>query len=484
MDVTDVWKILTEPQFWPFFLAFLGGYVMMNIFLGRKKVKSFTELERILLAFGLGTFVWFCFFLQPFFIANFWFGILGDGVYSVSAGFFCLVTVVFSPVIKLWGPSDEMKKTVKTLMILDIFCLLVLFLVCCMVLFGLPSYPTGILTLIENSWGRFWKYVLFANFFAILGFYLFWAYFIEGVFTTNFSHRRFIKGKLPKFLRYLKNRSSKSALISLLVCALMIMGLLAAPWDLASGFFTPAVHEETQMCLEENSFVVADRIVYLNATWIMDNRIDVVTDTYCAYLTSYLIKPPSFPWGLKEYYIENPSNASFLLEDKPSPHGHYTPALSVNWPKLGIIVPPAVSTTVSYQTGSESEIFREVSSIVLSFADFTEGSFSANLTYYQQVESEGLALVYHDRVLQELEDGNWLETQYIDVENTSNESFYIPGLWYNKLSSANSSQVYNDGKLWVQHGLYRYDGIAMDMGVEPQSTKNITIHIMHTVKPE
>lgn len=107
MDVLDIWQIVSNPQIWPLFLTFVGGYIMMNVFIGHSRLKdSFSELEKILIAFGVGFLFEYFLFFPPVVLANFWYPFLPSDPYVTSAILFCSV----SAAILFYAIYDERKE--------------------------------------------------------------------------------------------------------------------------------------------------------------------------------------------------------------------------------------------------------------------------------------------------------------------------------------------------------------------------------------
>lgn len=236
MNIIDLWQIVANPDLYPLFLTFLGGYVMMNVFFARKKVTdSFSELEKFLVAFGIGSLFEYLLFLPLMSMATFWFPSLNAGIQVSSALLFCLTSVGFLSCV-IYGLSREVviKRTKNTLpLLVGVVSLLMVFI---LIVTNVAHilYANYTLTLISNGWAAFSilsmvSFALFAS-----GVYLIW------VFVLRISHRTLIKPVGNPIVYLLRNK--KAVKRSLIVVGTTVMAaLLIVPLDIQFVLFTPSL---------------------------------------------------------------------------------------------------------------------------------------------------------------------------------------------------------------------------------------------------
>ncbi|MCW4017989.1 MAG: hypothetical protein NWF00_04835 [Candidatus Bathyarchaeota archaeon] len=467
MNVTDILNIYTSSQFWPFFLAFLGGYVMMNVFLGRDRVVRYSELEKVLIAFGFGMLFWGSFFLAPTLAASVWF-IFPAGIspLTLSAIIFCLISILALPSAVKPVPSEAVKRLTLLVLFIEIFVIWVFSFFFTSAFAGLRLYEFGIFWFLYWNWASFVTYLWMALALSICGTIFLWVYLYERLNVT--LHNPFKKATLPKLKRILGSRFFLVYLVS--IPLILLAGFSAVPVDRSLHVFTPGLIGHTELVPS------TDNIAYLHLTRNWDD-VSVSFSYYSLYSTSEEISQPFIPWGLKSVYLANPSNASLWIRDLTG----VTSAIISDWPPLQIDVPVGVT----YEPIYEQEGFSEVSAVTVSFGNYSGSSkFLVNFTYYQKSDTSSTFSVERNQLeIVDLGNGTWLETIGLQIRNNSPVRVQIPGVKYDHLYYANYTQIYDNETARPYDSLLSQRDMALFAVVEPNSAKNITMVISQTKNP-
>jgi hypothetical protein len=478
MNIIDLWQIVTNPDLYPLFLTFLGGYVMMNVFLARKKVTdSFSELEKFLVAFGIGSLFEYLLFLPLMSMATFWFPSLNNGIQVSSALLFCLTSVVFLSCV-IYGSSREVviKKTKNILPLLTwvVSLLMVSVLIVTVVAHGL--YGNYTLALISNGWAAFSilsmaSFALFAS-----GVYLIW------VFVLRISHRTLIKPVGNPIVYLLKNK--KAVRRSLIAVGITVMAAgLIVPLDLSLVLFTPHLTQGKEAISPAMSHGNGyDKILFINVTRGPRNNVSATYRYYALMSTSYSITLPTFRF-LSSVYIDNPSNASFMV-------GQYSPSLpdaTDNWKKIYLVNPSNVTYEANLASAPEAN---KILGLVVSCANYSgDASFPVNLTYWQEIGPiENLKVDYKNLTFTDLENDTWLETHTIEIDNHSNDTLWIPAMEYDQFNFEyvirNSTAVYQNGTAITYAQLIWPTRLGLNLMIPALSSSNVTMTYLATRNPE
>lgn len=478
MNIIDLWQIVTNPDLYPLFLTFLGGYVMMNVFFTRKKVKdSFSELERFLVAFGIGSLFEYLLFLPLVSMATFWFPSLNEGIQVSSALLFCLTSVGFLSCV-IYGLRRQVviKKTKNTLPLLTwvVSLLMVSVLIVTVVAHGL--YGNYTLTLVSNGWAAFSilsmaSFALFAS-----GVYLIW------VFVLRISHRTLIKPVGNPIVYLLKNKKAVKRSLIAVGTTVMVAGLIV-PLDISLVLFTPHLTQGKEVISPAMSHGNGyDRILFINATRGAENNVSATYRYYALMSTSYSITLPTFRF-LSSVYIDNPSNTSFMV-------GQYSPSLpdaTDNWKKIYLTNPSNVTCEANLANAPEAN---KVLGLIISCANYSgDASFSVNLTYWQEIDPiENVEVQYSNLTITDLGNNTWLETHMIEIYNHSNDTLWIPAMEYDRFNFEyvirNSTTVYRNGTIITYAELIWPTRLGLQLIIPALSSCNVTMTFLATRNPD
>lgn len=474
MDVLDFWQILTNPQIWPLFLTFLGGYVMMNVFLGHSKLKKdFSELERILIAFGIGFLFVYFLFLPPVAMLNFWFPFLGENAYVISAILFCAVasSALFYAIYE--ERREKFIEAAKKILLGSIVPFSFLIVLILTVGFAALSwYPSYIVTLISYSWNSFMLLSLASFLMFTCGTFFLWIYVLKLRLRESFKDQT---------RRILKRRATIGA--SIVLIAVLVMGSLIVPLDKTFVLFTPHMQKGPESLSDEMAMGKGyEKVVFISVRRGPRDNISSTYEYYALMSTSYEITVPRFRL-LSSLHISNPSNASFLM-------GEYYPSLPnawEGWRKIWVAIPNNVTYKPNFR---EPPFASEVSGLTISFGNISGGSrFFANLTYWQEISFiKNVEIEYHNLTFADLGNGTWMETHTIEIRNNSNDTLDIPALEYDYFNFdcviRNSTSVYFNGNVRPYAELVGPTRLALPVWAPAQMASNLTITFLTTENPE
>jgi len=473
MSLSDILQVFTNPQIWPLFLTFLGGYVMMNVFLGRNRLKKFSELEKILIAFGIGSLFEYFIFYPPVALFKFWFPSLVDNVYMTSAFIFCIASAE-ALFFAIYGERREkfIERTKRILMILLVsysYFAVVAMIIALSIVSWYPHYDAK---LISNSWGIF----AFSAFLSLGSFFV--GFFFLWVYVLKLSLRRF-KDKI------MKSFTKRSVFRSLLMISLvLIIGVSIVPLDMQLGLFTPRMQAgEEAFSSKMRSSSGFTKVVFINATRGPSGNASATYRYYALFNKTYEITLPALQL-LSSVYVDNPSNASFAI-------GQYYPGLpdpTEDWKNIYVTTPD----NVTYQADmTESPLLGSiVAGLVFSFGNYSDNrSLAVTLNYWQEIGSiDNIRIDYGNRTFSDMGNGTWTETHTIKITNNSNDTLDIPAMEYDWFISdyviRNSTRVYLNGTLRPYSELFWSTRLAMDVFVYPGTVSNVTISFLTTSNPE
>ena len=472
MEITDILQVLTNPQAWPLFLTFLGGYVMMNVFFERVKVKNFTELERVLIAFGIGVLFEYSLFYPLVTLASFW-RPFPDNL-AVSAILFCAVSssalffmIHDEPKLKIVGAA-------KRILNFSIIVLAaVVILVSSIDLSVTMWYQPYTLRLISDSWNTFTGLAIFSLVSFVVGVFFIWSYILKTSVNGTIDFK--IRGALKKH---------HVLPIIALIALPLIAGVIIVPIDTNAVLFTSRMQTGARMLSPiMQTHEGFDKVVFINATKVWGNNISAEYHYYALMNTTYNITLPTRWRLLSSVYVDNPSNTSFTM-------GQYYPSLpsaTDAW-KLYVAAPdnvtynPILKQTSTYET--------KVTGLIFDFGNFTGNtSFTATLTYWEEIDPiDKVKIDYGNLTFADLGNNTWTETHTIVITNNSNDTLFIPAMDYDRFSFdyviKNSTTVYLNGSLVPWAEPVWQTRLSLHIWVQPQTMSNVTISFQTTRNPE
>jgi hypothetical protein len=473
MEITDILQVLSNPQAWPLFLAFLGGYVMMNVFLEREKVKKFTELERLLIAFGIGVLFEYFLFYPLVTLASFWWPSFANDNPTFSAILFCAVSGSALLVTIHNETKPKIVHFTKKILTFSTVVLAGIVIFISSVDMGVfTGYQPHTLDLISGSWNTFTSSAIISLAWFVFGVFFVWIY----VLKTALNESLDIKFPSPK--------KHHIPLIAALVIIPLIAGAIVVPIDTSGILFTPRMHTGDQLLSSEmktnDGF---EKVLFISATRGPGNNISTEYHYYALMNTTYNITLPTIWRLLSSVYVDNPSNTSFTM-------GQYSPSLpsaTDSW-KLYVAAPdnvtcnPILIQTPAYQT--------KVTGLKLDFGNFTgNSSFPTTLTYWQEIDPpDDVRIDYANLTFTDLGNGTWTETHTIMITNNSNDTLFIPAMDYDRFNFdyviKNSTIAYLDGNLMSWTEPVWQTRISLHVWIQPQTVSNLTVSFQTTRNPE
>ncbi|MCJ7633508.1 hypothetical protein MUP77_14115 [Candidatus Bathyarchaeota archaeon] len=471
MEITDILQVLASPQAWPLFLTFLGGYVMMNVFFERTKVKNFTELERVLIAFGMGLLFEYFLFYPLVTLASFW-RPFSDNNLAFSAILFCavsgsalFVTIHNEPKLKIVGVT-------KRILNFSIIALsAVVILVCSIALGVMTWYQPYTLRLISDSWNTFTGSAIFSLISFAIGAFFIWSYILKTSVNETIDIK--IRGALKK--HYILP-------IIPLIALPLIAGVIIVPIDTNAILFTPRMQTGARMLSSiMQTHEGFEKVVFINATRVWGNNISAAYHYYALMNTTYNITLPTWQL-LSSVYIDNPSNASFTM-------GQYYPSLpsATDALKLYVAAPdnvtynPILKQTPTYET--------KVTGLIFNLGNFTGNtSLTATLTYWQEIDPiDKVKIDYGNLTFADLGNGTWTETHTIMITNNSNDTLFIPAMDYDRFNFdyviKNTITVYWNGNLVPWAEPVWQTRLSLHIWAQPQTISNVTISFQTKSNP-
>jgi len=446
----------------------------MNVFFGHDRMKSFPELERILIALGIGFLFEFLIFLPPITLANYWYPFLGENGSFWAAALFCAVAAC-ALFYEIYGERREsfIEGAKKILLMLiapfSIFVVVVLIIGICAIFL----YPFYITDLISSSWSSFMALTLLS-----WGMFLSGAFFLF-VYVLKLSLKQSFREKMAPLFK-------KQAFIGAISISLLVVAASASvvPLDLRFRVFTPSMVTGSEtfspiMSIDKGHFID----MFISATRGPGNNVSAVYQYHALLSTTYNISLPTTRL-FSSVYINNPSNASFSI-------GQYFPSLpdaGEDWKKIYVTAPDNVTyqTILSKTTGLGSK----VTGLVFSFGNFSgSSSVSVTLTYWQEIgQSDNVKIEYYNLTFANLGNGTWTETHTILITNGSNDTLIIPAIEYDRFAFdyviRNSTNVYVNGSLAPYAELISLTRLATRVWVPPGTMSNVTISFQTTRNPE
>jgi hypothetical protein len=448
---------------------------MMNVFFERAKVKGFTELERVLIAFGIGVLFEYFLFYPLVTLASFWWPFFGNDNLIFSAFVFCAVsasalflTIHNEPKLRIVGAA-------KRVLSFSIIVLLAVVILVCSIYLGVATwYQPHTLRLISGSWNAFTGSTIFTLVWFEIGVFFVWSYILKTSLNETIDIAGAIRGALKKH---------HILPIVALVALPLIAGIIIVPIDTRAVLFTPHVETGGQML---SSIMQAskgfEKVVFINATRGPRNNVSATYHYYALMNTKYNIALPTLWRLLSSVYVDNPSNTSFTM-------GQYYPGLpsaTDTW-KLYVAAPdnvtynPILKQTPTFGTS--------VTGLIFDFGNYTgNNSLTVTLTYWQEIDPlDKVKINYGNLTFTDLGNGTWTETHSIMITNNSNDTLIIPAMDYDRFNDyaiRNSTNAYLNGNLipWAQ--LVWETRLSLGIWVQPQTMSNVTIAFQTTRNPE
>jgi hypothetical protein len=482
MEITDIWQVVTNPQIWPLFLTFLGGYVMMNVFIGRDRLKKqqVSDLERLLIALGIGFLFEYFLFLPTVFMISLWVPYLGENAYMVSSILFCSVSagaLFFGMYAEGRDSSiDGAKKILRIAIVIFSFVVALTLSIGWSVSFWYPYY---ILSLIWKGSLSFMQLSCISFLLFLAGMFFLWIYVLK-------LSPAFLKSFPRQLLADMKHRLFKKRVLLRAFAVVIIVsavGFSIVPIELSLGLFTPRMQKGPEMF---SSALVAgngfQKVLFMNATRGPGNNVSSVCQYYAFLNTTYNITLPSRGL-LSSVYVDNPSNASFSV-------GQYYPSLpspTDTSMKMYVTVPDNVTYDAVIQQTPSLE--NEVTGLVFSFGNFSGNAFLATLSYWQKISSiNNVTVEYGNLTFNDLGNGTYTETHTILISNNSSDLLFIPALDYDRFNFdyviRNSTTVWMNGSLIPYAELVWQNRLALDVSAPPHTLCNLTISFQTTRNTE
>jgi hypothetical protein len=471
MDINDILQLLTNPQAWPLFLAFLGGYVMMNVFFERAKVKDLPELERILIAFGIGLLFEYFLFYPLVTLASFWWPSFSNNNVTFSAFLFCAVSgsALFLTIHN--EPKLNIVGAVKRILIFSTIVLSAVVIFVSSIDVGeATGYQTYTMSLISGSWNAFTGLTIFSLVLFVIGAFFVWSYILKTAVNETLDI------KFPAF---------EKLHISLMVAILFIpllAGSIVVPMDTSAILFTPRMQTGAQVLSSimqtQNGFYT---VVFINATRGPENNVSAEYHYYALMNTTYNITLPTWRF-LSSVYISNPSNTSFTMGQNypylPSASATDTWQLYAAAPE-NVTYNPILKQTPTFET--------RVTALVFDFGNFTgNSSLTLTLSYWQEIDPiDKVKIDYGNLTFTDLGNGTWTETHTIMITNNSNDTLIIDYDGFNfDYVIRNSTNVYVNGTSAIYSELVSLNRLATEVRVPPQTMSNVTMSFQTTRNPE
>jgi hypothetical protein len=450
-----------------------GGYVMMNVFFERVKVKGFTELERVLIAFGIGVLFEYFLFYPVVTLASFWWS-FSDNL-TFSAILFCAVSGSALFITIHNEPKLKIVDTTKRILNFSIIVLAAVLILVSSIDLGVATwYQPYTLRLISDSWNSFTYSAVSSLALFAVGFFFIWSYILKT--SVNKTVNIKIRGALKKH---------HILPIVALVAIPLIAGIIIVPIDTNAILFTPHMETGAQVLSPimqtREGF---DKVVFINATRGSGNNISAEYHYYALMSTAYNITLPTLWRRLLSVYVDNPSNTSFTMGQ----YYPYLPSATDTW-KLYVAAPdhvtynPIFKQTPTYET--------KVTGLIFDFGNFTGNtSLTATLTYWQEIDPiDKVKIDYDNLTFADLGNNTWTETHTIVITNNSNDTLSIPAMDYDRFNYGdyiirNSTTAYLNGSVIPYAEPVWQTRLSLHVWVQPHTMYNVTISFQTTRKPE
>jgi hypothetical protein len=453
--IQDFLQLISEPELWPLFLVFLGGYTMMRTLIKQKTLDKFSQLEKGIIAFGIGFLFVYLLFYPVVASTTFWFT-PRDSAYINSVFLFCAVSAALL-MLRIYGVKEtDITKTLKNLLplLMIFFSGLVVFSI---ILSGsILWYEPYILNLIVVNWWIFLNLSIGGFILFLFGLFFLWIYLLKPLLKE--------KLELGGTLKELKKKSNFLPAIALM-SIVAIAGFSIVPLDRQFNLFTPRME---QIGEETFSSEMRDIQGFFKVVLFIDAFGDSPNYRFYALMnTQYKITLPRFR-TLSSLYIANPSNTSFQKGT-----GAASVSSSEDW-KVFIRVPENVTYEFAQNAGN-------VSGAIVSFANFTSDQiFFANVTYWQKIPLiSGVEPQYFTPTFIDLGNQTWIEKHVIVIKNYSNNTLYVPAFTCDRFAyesvNRNSTKTYQNGNLIPYAELIWQTRLGLWTDVYPHSEKNFTI---------
>lgn len=466
MSINDLLQILINPQIWPLFLTFLGGYVMMRVMLDREKLKDFSELEKILISFGIGVLFEHFIFYPIVTLATFWWPKIVENAYIFSVFLFCVISAI-ALLYRINGYCEvQIIRGTRKILIAMFVCLSIFVMFNSIVGWAATSwYEPYKLHIIAYGWNTYIGLNVVSIIIASAAFILFCEYLFKPLLREK------LEIKCPPFTR----RTIVTGVI--LIVVIVTTALAIVPIDKSINIFTPRMEIGEEVFSSKMMYEGSPIVLFIHAERVSQFNISAVYRFYGLMDKSHIITLPKIPL-LSSVYINNPSNTSFLKGEEGAPFV----SSSENWKRIYLDVPRNVSYVFDMIETTMGE--SKVAGVTVSFTDFaSKSSFVANLTYWQEIpqfsgiEAEHLPPTYTD-----LGNKTWLEEYTFKIRNNSNKFLYISAFEFDRFAFAvvhrDSIKVYRNGQLVPYAELVTLRRLGLSMYLYPGYSMNITVSLV------
>jgi hypothetical protein len=441
---------------------------MMNVFFERKRVKDFSELEKGLIAFGIGlTFDYFLFY-PPTALMNFWWPFLGNNAYLFSTFLFCAVSASALFCVISGESKTKITRAAQRILLFSVVCMSVVTILFCSIGLGATNwYPSYVLSLVSQNWNSFMASAIVSLLLFVIGFFFLSCYLLYPLLKKPFEIK----------IRKVLTRRNLMRFMAVVTTPL-IVGLLIVPFDTQLRLFTPHMLRGPELLSPRAKVSEGfEKVVFISATRGTRENISASYQYYALLETTYNITLPMFRF-LSSIYIDNPSNTSFSIGE-----GYPFAGSTEDWKRLYIDTPG----NVTYKSILQES---KTTGLVFSFGNYSGDALClVTLTYWQEVDSiDNVRIDYGNLTFCNLGNNTWTETHTILLTNNSNDTLFIPAMEYDCFNMdyviRNSTSVYLNGNLLPWAELFWPIRLSLYVRVQPRTVSNVTISFLATRNPE
>jgi hypothetical protein len=276
----------------------------------------------------------------------------------------------------------------------------------------------------------------------------------------------------------------QNRLPAVIILAIVVFSSLIVPMDKGFAIFTPRVSKGKELL---SSIMEAQKgyrkIIFISATRGPGDYVSAAYHYYALMNTTYNIALPNLLRLLSSFYVDNPSNTSFVMGQ----YYPYIPSPTDTW-KLYVAAPNNVTYKTIFKQTPTFET--RVTELIFDFGNFTgNSSLITTLTYWQEIDPiDRVKIDYGNLTFTDLGNGTWTETHSIVVTNNSNDTLIIPAMDYDRFNFdyviRNSTNAYLNGSLISGAQLFSETMLSLGIWVQPQTVSNVTISFQTTRNPE
>ncbi len=472
MSLFDLSSIQLTPLSIFLATAALGGWIMMNAFLGRRYVKGkkLDDWEKRAIAAGIGLLFEGTLFLPPLILVNFWLGLPVNILYVASA-FFLSVSfgVIFQ--FKYGEKKDKTKqgfqKGAKSILTFSVFCYSLTLVFVSSVGLGAFLYSKFTFLMISNVWGTFTILAIILYFIFCSGVLFTWLFVLN---VSSFNQWRINARQVIRKRGFL--------FICLFILTVFMAGFLIPPIDAQFALLTPKVIEEKPAYSPQMTSIS----LFINSS----RQINEVISNFSSFVLmerDYKVQIP-VSRSLESIIIKNPSNVGCKIGDK----NNYSvmPESTIDIEEIAINIPSGVSYKALLKDPKDPS--SEVWALLISFDGFSGNSFWANITYWQEVDlTKNLHIPTYQIGIEDLGNGTWMETHTLAINNENNESLWIPYLYCDWFSmnyvQTNTTVVYLNGHIQPANEIINLHQLYVNNFVSSLRVTNLTFTFLDNQNP-